>query len=90
MHSIVGILTRMQEEPATEDFVVAFTVRPMFGGEDWKVDVVGEGITMKDALDYIYGKATIQNAFPQLSAEKRESLLTGMTPEEQAEVFDHE
>ncbi len=43
-------------------------------------------IALADWHDYLKGK-TIQDAFPYLSADDREFLLTGITPEEWDAIF---
>lgn len=37
--------------------------------------------------DWTYGGKLIQNAFPMLSAEQREFVKTGITPEKWNEIF---
>lgn len=43
-------------------------------------------ITQDQITNYVSG-AFVQDAFPQLNAGEREFIVTGITPEEWAEVF---
>ena len=47
-------------------------------------------ITEDMISDWIKSDALIQHAFPNLSADEREFLLTGATPAELSELFDEE
>lgn len=51
-----------------------------------KENVMDLPVTMEQINDWQSG-TLIQFAMPELTAEQREFLITGMTPEEQAEVF---
>lgn len=44
-------------------------------------------ITEEELYDYINGGKLIQEAFPWLSAEEREFILTGITPEDWKSIF---
>lgn len=44
-------------------------------------------ITPQQAADYLNG-ALIQDAFPNLSADEREFIMTGITPEEWDAAFE--
>lgn len=45
---------------------------------------------LRHGYDKIYGGAYIQDAFPQLSADDREFLKTGITSEEWDSIFPEE
>ena len=53
-----------------------------FCGKKYAVEVPEKGF-----LDWFEGRMVIQRAMPQISAEIRESLLTGMCAECQKDVF---
>ncbi len=45
------------------------------------------GITREQLDTYYKGHTCIQNVFPHLSADDREFIMTGVTPEEWDEAF---
>jgi hypothetical protein len=47
-------------------------------------------ITEAMITDWVNSDALIQHAFPNLSADEREFLLTGATPAELSELFSEE
>ena len=59
------------------------TKQSMFSGKYHTLDLP---ITQAQLDDYKNG-AKAQNAFPQLNADQREFLMTGITAEEWAETF---
>lgn len=47
-------------------------------------------ITVEQLAEWMRGSVLIQDAFPHLSADDREFILTGATPEEWEEAFGSE
>lgn len=52
-----------------------------------KINVMELPITQEDLEKWESGTELIQNVFPNLTAEQREFLMTGMLPEEQSKIF---
>lgn len=48
------------------------------------------GISMQDITKFHNGNQLIQDAFPNLTPDEREFILTGITPEEWDSVFPEE
>lgn len=47
-------------------------------------------VTQAELDRYAEGKERLQNVFPHISADQREFIKTGITPEEWAEIFGDE
>lgn len=47
-------------------------------------------VTEEQIIDWQHGDKLIQNALPNLTAEQREFLITGITPEEWKATFGEE
>jgi len=58
-----------------------------FDGVEREMDLP---ITAEQYDAYAFGNIAIQNAFPQLNADQREFIMTGITPEQWAETFPDE
>ena len=54
-----------------------------------KINSMDLDITPKQYSAWVHG-APIQEAMPQLNADEREFIMTGITPEEWAETFNEE
>lgn len=55
------------------------TKRSPFSGKEHTRDILG---VTQERLDRWHGGEMIQNVFPELSADDREFMMTGITPEE--------
>ena len=58
-----------------------------FDGVEREMDLP---ITAEQYDAYAFGNIKIQDAFPNLSADEREFIMTGITPEQWAETFPDE
>lgn len=58
--------------------------RSMFSGKIHELDLP---ITQAQLKDWVNNNRLIQDAFPDLTSDQREFLMTGTTPEEWKEVF---
>ena len=56
----------------------------MFTGKEHTMDL---DVTEEQLRSYYEGGLLIQNAFPHLSADEREFIKTGVTPEEWEAIF---
>lgn len=52
-----------------------------------KINVREIDVTQEEVINWLRSGELVQRAFPQLSREDREFLLTGSTPEEWNEAF---
>jgi len=70
----------------TEKIAVNVTRKSPFSGD---VNTITIHVTREELARYSAGEV-IQNAFPNLSADEREFILTGITPTEWADSFPEE